>query len=167
MPKTRAQKNEALERLKNAFKQGKSITFADYRGMKVAALSDLRKRLRGERVEYVVAKKTLLSLAAKEAGLEIDFKTLPGMLGAAFAFEDEMAGPKLMGDAGKDAQIKLVGGVFQGKAVDGVTILKLAKLPTRSQLLGQLLSVMSGSTAAFVRLLQAYKDKQSEPASVS
>jgi large subunit ribosomal protein L10 len=162
MPKTRAQKTEALDQLKKAFKEGKSVTFADYQGMKVTAMADLRKQLRGQQVEYMVAKKTLLSIAAKEAGYEVNFKSLPGMVGAAFAFEDEMAGTKVIGDAGKDGPIKLVGGIFEGKFVDQNYVITLSKLPSKNQLLSQLLSVLNGPTSAFARLLNAYKDTLNE-----
>ncbi len=129
--------------------------FADYQGMTVSKVTDLRKKMDAEGVKYIVAKKTLLRLAAKEAGFDITGTSLPGMLGAAFTKEDEMAAAKLIGDAGKDAPIKLVGGIFDGKVVDGAYAISLSKLPSKSQLLGQLLSVLNGPAAAFVRVINA------------
>ncbi len=161
MPKTRAQKAETLEQLTKAFKEGKSVVFADYQGMNVAKVANLRKELRGAGVEYIVSKKTLLRIAAKEAGIELNVKGLPGMLGAAFAREDEMVSAKIIGDAGKDASIKLVSGIFDGKVVDQAYVMTLSKLPSKQQLLGQLLSVLNGPSSAFVRLLNA-KREQSE-----
>ena len=160
MPKTRAEKSGEIDALTKAFKEGKSAAFADYQGMKVASVSALRKKMHGEGVDYLVAKKTLLALAAKNAGYEIDFRAFPGMLGVAFAHEDEMAPAKLIGDAGKDAPIKLVGGIFEGKSVDQAFIVALSKLPNKKQLLGQLLSVLNGPMSAFVRLLNALSEKQ-------
>jgi large subunit ribosomal protein L10 len=159
MPKTRAQKSETVEKLTEAFKKGKSAMFSDYQGMTVTGVTTLRKKLHAENVDYIVAKKSLLSLAAKNAGYEVNFKSLPGMLGVAFANEDEMAGAKLIGEAAKNAPIKLVGGLFEGKFVDQAYVTTLSKLPSKSQLLGQLLSVMNGPAAAFARLLQANVDK--------
>lgn len=166
MPKTRAQKAETLEQLTRAFKEGKSVVFADYQGMNVAKVANLRKELRGAGVEYIVSKKTLLRIAAKEAGIQLDVKGLPGMLGAAFAREDEMVSAKIIGDAGKDALIKLVGGIFDGKVVDQSYVITLSKLPSKQQLLGQLLSVLNGPSSAFVRLLNA-KREQSEGGSTA
>lgn len=159
MPKTRAQKADTLSALQDAFKNGKSVAFADFQGMKVATVTDLRKKLHTAKVEYIVAKKSLLSKAAKEAGYDVNFKSLPGMLGAAFAMEEEMMGAKLIGDASKDQPIKLVGGIFDGKFVDQAYVTALSKLPGKKELLGQLLSVLNGSTSAFVRLLNAKKEK--------
>ncbi|MSR85646.1 50S ribosomal protein L10 [Candidatus Uhrbacteria bacterium] len=159
MSKTRAQKNETIEQLTKAFKAGKSAMFTDYQGMTVQKLSALRKQMHASNVEYIVAKKTLLNIAAKQAGFDLNFKSLPGMLGAAFAMEDEMAPAKLIGDAGKDAPIKLIGGLFEGKFVDQAFVIALSKLPSRDQLIGQLLSVFNGPTAAFVRALNAHQEK--------
>ena len=155
MPKSRQQKTDALATLTEAFKSGKSVMFADYQGMTVSKVTELRKKMDAQGVKYIVAKKTLLRLAAKEAGFDIMSATLPGMLGAAFTKEDEMAAAKLIGDAGKDTTIKLVGGIFDGKVVDGNYAISLSKLPSKSQLLGQLLSVFNAPAAAFVRVINA------------
>lgn len=160
MAKSRAQKNESLVELKELFKSGKSIMFADYQGMTVAKMTSLRKQLTGANVDYVVAKKTLLGIAAKEAGYEVDFSKVPGMVGAAFAHEDEMAPAKIIGDAGKEAPIKLVGGIFDGKAIDGAYAVALSKLPSKLALLGQFLSVLNAPSSAFVRVLNARREQQ-------
>lgn len=160
MPKSRSQKNEELATLASALKEAKSVAFSDFQGMTVSNITTLRKKMFSEGVRYVVAKKTLFSVAAKQAGFDVDFKSFPGMIGAAIGTEDEMAPAKLIGEAGKDQPIKLVGGIFEGKVVDQEYVNTLSKLPSRSQLLGQLLSVLNGPAGAFVRLLNAYKEDQ-------
>ncbi|MFA6429557.1 MAG: 50S ribosomal protein L10 [Patescibacteria group bacterium] len=159
MAKSRAQKADSIEQLTEAFKKGKSVVFSDYQGMTVPKLSDLRKKLHNAEVDYIVAKKTVLNVAAKEAGLTIDFKPFPGMIGVGIAYAEEMAGAKIIGDAGKDAPIKIVGGYFEGKTVDQQYAVALSKLPSKDQLLGQLLSVLNGPAAAFVRVLNAQREK--------
>lgn len=160
MPKTREQKAETLERLKQAFQTGKSVAFADYQGMDVKNITDLRKKMREEDVEYIVAKKTLLSNSAKEAGYDVDFSELEGMISVAFAHGDEMAPMKIIGDAGKAMPIKLIGGIFDGAIVDARYVNELSALPSKSQLLTQLLHMLNGPTGAFVRLLNAHREKQ-------
>ncbi|MBP7006147.1 50S ribosomal protein L10 [Patescibacteria group bacterium] len=160
MAKSRAQKQETLDELKQAFAGAKSVAIADYQGMNVPKVSQLRKDLTAANVRYIVAKKTLLNKAAKEAGFDLDTRTLPGMLGIALAQGDEMAPAKIIGDAGKDATIKLVGGIFDGKVVDQAFVVKLSKLPSKSQLLGQLLSVMNGPMSGFVRVLNGYREQK-------
>lgn len=161
MPKTRAQKAESVARLTSALKAGKAAAFADYQGMSVQSVTALRKKLKAEGVDYIVAKKTLLTRSAKDAGYDIDFKSLPGMLGVAIAQGDEMAPTKVIGDAGKATSIKLVGGIFEGKFVDQAFVLQLSKLPSKKELLTQLLYVFNGPIGAFTRLLNAYREKQS------
>ena len=162
MPKTRAQKAESMSALTQAFKAGKAAVFADFQGMSVQAVTGLRKKLHAEHVDYIVAKKTLMSRAAKDAGYEIDFKTMPGMLGVAIANEDEMAAARIVGEAAsqKDATIKLVGGIFEGKSVDQEFVNKLSKLPSKPQLLTQLLWVLNGPIGGFARVLNAYKEEK-------
>ncbi len=162
MPKTRAQKADAVAALAKTFKAGKAAVFADFQGMTVQAVTGLRKKLHAERVDYVVAKKTLMSRAAKDAGYDVDFKSMPGMLGAAIAMEDEMAAARIVGVAAgeKNAMIKLVGGIFEGKVVDQDFVTKLSKLPSKPQLYTQLLWVFNGPIGGLARVLNAYKEKQ-------
>lgn len=164
MAKSRVQKQETLTELQQAFTGAKSVMFADYQGMNVPKVSRLRMDLTAAKVQYIVAKKSLLSLAIKQAGYEMDVKSLPGMLGIAIAHDDEMAPAKIIGDAGKEATIKLVGGIFEGKVVDQSYVVALSKLPSKSQLLGQLLSVMNGPMSGFVRVLDGYRTQKEQAA---
>lgn len=166
MPKTREQKAAILDRLTSAFRAAKSAAFADYRGMNVSDITDLRKKMHEQDVEYVVAKKTLLTRSAKDAGYDIDFTDLDGMIGVAIAHGDEMAPVKIIGDAGKEGAIKLIGGIFEGKIVDETYANELSKLPSKHELLTQLLYMLNGPAGAFVRLLNAYREKREEGAPV-
>jgi large subunit ribosomal protein L10 len=162
MPKTRARKSDDVKELVNAFKASKSVMFVDYQGLSVPKVTSLRKELTNKKVSYIAAKKTLFALAAKEAGYDINFKAMPGMVAAAFSMEDEMAGAKVVGDAlskDKESTMKFVGGLFEGKMVDAAYAVALSKLPSKQDLLGQLLSVMNGPAAALVRLLNAKAEK--------
>ncbi len=164
MAKSRQQKELTKEQLVSAFKGAKSVVFADYQGLKVPQADALRKQAREANVQYIVAKKSLFTLAAKEAGLTIDAKGFPGMLGAAFGKEDEVAPAKVLGDAGKGTTLKLVGGIFEGAAVDAEKVITLSKLPGKQQLLGMLVGTMYAPVSAFVRALNAIAEKNGTPA---
>jgi large subunit ribosomal protein L10 len=158
MPKTRQQKADTIERLTKEFKAAKAVVFADYQGLTVAKADELRRRMRESDVTYVVAKKSLITRAAKDAGYEIDAKAFPGMLGVAFGAADEVAPAKVLGDmAALDAPIKLVGGVFEGAVVPAEKVVALSKLPSKKQLLGQLVGTIAAPMSAFVRALDAIK----------
>ena len=68
MPLTKEQKSEILTDLIQNMKESKSVVFADFQGLSVKDMKDLRSKMREEGVSYKVAKKTLIKLAAKEAG---------------------------------------------------------------------------------------------------
>jgi large subunit ribosomal protein L10 len=167
MPKTRVQKSTTLEELATEFKGAKSVAFANYQGLTVAQADDLRKKTREANVHYVVAKKTLFALAAKNAGFTIDAKKFPGMLGAAFATEDEMSSAKVLGDLSKTTPITLVGGIFEGAEISQEKIVALSKLPGKKELLGMLVGTMYAPVSAFVRALNAVREKREQETSVS
>ena len=155
MAKSRQQKSVSKERLVDLFKKSVSVAFVDYQGLTVPKADKLRKLTAEQDVAYMVAKKTLINLAAKEAGLELDARKMPGMIGVAFGMGDEIAPAKVMGDMSKDTPLKLVGGVFGGQVVDQAYITTLSKLPGKQQLYGMLVSVIAGPMSGFVRALDA------------
>ncbi|MBI4138776.1 50S ribosomal protein L10 [Candidatus Uhrbacteria bacterium] len=165
MPKTREQKLNTIELLTREFKKAKSVVFANYQGLKVAKADELRKKMREANVDYVVTKKTLLSKAAKDAGVEIDAKALPGMIGVAFGLEDEIAPAKVLGDMAKTTPLQLVGGIFEGAPVGQEKVVALSKLPSKKELLGQVVGTMYAPVSAFVRAVEAIR-KQKENAVV-
>ncbi len=164
MPKTRDQKAKNIELLTQEFKKAKSVVFADYQGITVAKVDELRKKMREMSVDYVVAKKTLLSKAAEGAGLTIDMKTLPGMLGVAFGLEDEIAPAKVLGDMSKTTPIKLVGGVFEGVVIGRDKVEALSKLPSKKELLGMVVGTMYAPVSAFVRVLNSIRESKESSA---
>lgn len=173
MPVTRAKKSEQLAELKSQFAAAKSVTFAQYGGVTMKNLQQLRRDLRKVDGEVVVAKRTLIKLAAKEAlNVEVADTAIPGQVAAIFSRQDEIAGPQTVFEfAKKNTQVKLTGGVLEGFVLDAAQINQLATLPTRDQLLGQLVSVMVGPIrgmavagnqviAGFARILSEIAKKQ-------
>lgn len=160
MPKTRQQKSEVKDRLTKEFKDATSVVFADYQGLTVAQATDLRKKMREAGVDYIVAKKTLFTIAAKDAGYDLDAKTFPGMLAAAFGREDEVAPAKVLGDMAKTTSVKLVGGIFERSVVGAEKVVALSKLPSKKELLGQVVGTIYAPVSAFVRALNAVREKR-------
>lgn len=160
MSKTREQKSAVVERLTKEFKVAKSAILADYQGLTVAKVDELRKKMREAGVTYIVAKKTLLSKAAHEAGYDLNAKQFPGMLGVAFGLEDEVAPAKVLGDMTKGTTLKLVGGIFEGAVVAQEKVVALSKLPSKKQLLGQVVGTIYAPVSAFVLALNAIKESR-------
>ncbi|HWQ99807.1 MAG TPA: 50S ribosomal protein L10 [Candidatus Methylomirabilis sp.] len=160
MPKTKTQKAATVSELVKEFKGAKSVAFANYQGLTVSQADELRAKAREADVRYVVAKKTLIGRAAKEAGYDINAKELPGMLGAAFAANDDVAPAKVLGDLSKKSTMKLVGGIFEGAVVPAEKVIALSMLPGKKELLGMFVGTLNGIPAAFVRALNAIREKQ-------
>lgn len=172
MAVTRQQKEQTLAELVDKFGRSKSVVFADYRGLDVKGLSDLRKELRKGNAEAKVAKKTLIRLAAKENKVdEIPGNVMEGPVFVAFSYEDEMSGIQILYKFSKtNDKLNLLGGVIDGQVVGPDVIKKYAQLPSREELLAKLVGSMNSPISGtvgilgnliggFVRVLGAIKDK--------
>ncbi|MBU1151734.1 50S ribosomal protein L10 [Patescibacteria group bacterium] len=177
MPLTKSQKTEILDALKNEMQSAKAVVFADYRGLSVKELAELRAQMRAKGVKYKVAKKTLIKLAAKELGFEdIPSEVLEGPVGVAFGMEDEISAAKLLhAYAKKHPNIKLRGALFEGKILSVAETAQLAIMPGKEELLGKLVmllnspisgfhGVLNNTVSGFVRVLNAIKEKQEQSA---
>jgi large subunit ribosomal protein L10 len=163
MSKTRQQKTVALERLTDQFRKATSVALADYQGLTVVQVDRLRAKMREAQVTYIVAKKTLITKAAKDAGYALDAKAFGGMLGVAFAMEDEIAPARVLGEMSKGTSLKLMGGIFDRQIVSQDKVIALSKLPSKKQLLGQVVGTMYAPVSAFVRTLEAIRKSKEQP----
>lgn len=172
MAVTKAEKAEILKELIDKFSRTKTVVFAEYRGLPVKGMSDLRKRLRQKDSELKIAKKTLLRLAAKEAKFaDISGASMEGPVAATFSYQDELAGLQILFKFSKENEkLKLLGGVINGELLDAATIKKYAALPSREELLAKFMGsaqspvsgfvgILHNLVAGFVRVLKAHHDK--------
>lgn len=171
MAVTRNQKEQILADLTDKFGRAKGVVFAQNRGLSVEHLQALRKGLRAANVDFKVAKKTLITLAAKEHGIELPKDMMEGPIAVAFGFDDEIVAAQKMSELTKSLEtVALMGGVFEGKAIDAAMVKQLSSIPPREVLLATLLATMQGPASAFARLLKevpaafarvtnAYKEK--------
>jgi large subunit ribosomal protein L10 len=169
---SRSQKEELLQELIDKFKQSQSVVFAEYRGLTVKDVARVRSELRAQGVEYKVAKKTLIRLAAKEAGFgDIPTEYMEGPVSAVFSMNDAVTGPKVIFNLGKELEgLKLLGGVMGSQILSPKEANQLAQLPSRTELLAKLVGsmnapisgfhgVLHGTMRKFVGTLQAIADK--------
>lgn len=141
---TRSQKQEQVDLLKDRVARANSMLALDYRGLSVDETNDLRARLREaaggrERVEYRVAKNTLLRRATSGTPLEPLGAYLTGPTAVAIAFEEPSAVAKALVDFAKgNEKLEIKGGVVEGEVVDLDQIRALAALPSKFELQGML-----------------------------
>lgn len=148
-----------------------SAVAAEYRGLTVAQMTELRDRARESGVYLRVVRNTLARRAVAGTEFECMREGLVGPLVLAFAQEDPGATARVMRDFAKRNDklvVKLV--AFGGKLLAPTDLDVLANMPTREQALGKLVGVMQAPLAKFVRTVAeppakfvrtvaAYKDK--------
>jgi len=160
MAKTRKQKEEELKRLKESLKAMKALVFVNYDGVGVNEINELRKVLRENKVDYYVAKRTLLKRAFEENKMDIDIGSLSGGLGLAFGLEDEVMPAKLLYDFSKEHEnLKLIGGIFEGNFIDKEKVLELAKLPSREELIFKTVYLIKSPVSGLVNVLKGNLNK--------
>jgi large subunit ribosomal protein L10 len=155
-----AEKQQLVSEVAAKLRESATTVVADYRGLTVAQVTELRKQLREAGVEFKVIKNTLTRRATAEVGLtELD-EHLTGPSAIAFS-ADAVAPAKILIDfAKKNENLKVKAGVVEGKVVDAAQIKALADLPSREGLLSMLLSVLQAPIRNFALAVKAVGEKQ-------
>jgi len=154
MAKTKQQKEQTVNDLVSRIKDAKSVVFANFQGLKVSESEELRGQCREQNIGYLATKKTLIKKALAEVGLDVDTKVFEGGVAAIFGAEDDVAPAQLVDKFAKTHKIvTLYGGVLEGKFIDSIKVGELAKLPSKQQLLGQLVGTINAPVSGFVNVL--------------
>jgi large subunit ribosomal protein L10 len=158
--KVLAEKQQLVSEVAAKLRDSSTTVVADYRGLTVAQVTELRKQLREAGVEFQVIKNTLTRRATAEAGYSELDEHLVGPSAIAFS-ADAVAPAKILIDfAKKNENLKVKAGVVEGKVVDAAQIKALAELPSREGLLSMLLSVLQAPIRNFALAVKAVGDKQ-------
>ncbi len=153
---SKEKKQAIIKDLTDKLTRQKVVIFSDYTGSKVAQLEELRQKLREKEIDYQVAKKTLVDLILKKAGLDkIKVKELPGQIGLVFGYQDEALPAKILYNFSKENEsLKILAGLVQGKYLDSQALIELAKLPSREELLARLAGSLAAPLSGLVNTLQ-------------
>ncbi len=145
---------EITEKMKNS----QSTVVCEYRGLSVAEVTELRRNLRAEDVDFKVYKNTMVERACEDCG----FGELKDALNGpnAFAFSSDATAPArvLAKFAKKHKALVLKSGIVEGKVVDEATIKELSSLPNREGMLSMLLSCLQSPVSSFARVVKAVAD---------
>ena len=153
-------KQSVVSEIEDKFKNSSSAVVAEYRGLSVAEVTELRRALRAEGVEMKVYKNTLAAKAAENVGYGDLKDSLTGPNALAFG-SDETAAARVMAKfAKKHKALVLKGGVVEGKVVDDKTVAALSALPNREGMLSMLLSVLNAPVSSFARVVKAVADQK-------
>jgi len=151
---SKKQKEKIVEDLADKIKRQKVLVFSEFRGLKVAEMRELRKKLREEGIDYKITKKTLIKLALKESKTDADVPKFEGSLALAIGYDDIIAPPKIIAKFSKEhGKLKILGGILDNKFLSAAEVLELAKIPSREELLSRLLVIFNSPISGFVRVL--------------
>ena len=127
---------------------------ADYRGLDVAGMSELRRRLRAAGVEYRVVRNNLFRLAAREAGRVGLEPYLEGPTAVAFAYQDPVVAARVLQGFIREFRLPVLKGAWvEGQVVDAEGVARLAELPTREVLLARVLGGVQAPLAGLAGCL--------------
>ncbi|EGL84228.1 50S ribosomal protein L10 [Caldalkalibacillus thermarum TA2.A1] len=157
------QKKQIVEDIATKLRESKGTILVDYRGLDVAAVTELRKQLREAGCEFKVYKNTLARRATQAIDLtELD-QYLVGPTAMAFSPEDAIAAAKILHKFAKDhEELEIKAGVVEGQIVTKEKVEELADLPSREGLLAMLLSVLQAPVRNFALVVKAVAEKKEE-----
>lgn len=163
MNNNRTLKEAKVAEIKEKLEKATSVVLSQYQGLTVEEDTVLRKNLREAGVEYKVYKNTLVTLAAKELGLEGIVEYLEGPVAIAFGYEDVTVAARVLNDFAKDhKKLELKAGIVEGVVYDTDKIKQLATIPSKEVLIAKLLGSIKSPISSFARVINAIAESKAE-----
>lgn len=160
------QKQELVSEISSKFESATSAVVVEYRGLSVAQVTDLRRQLRAEGIEFKVYKNTMSRRAVESVGYEGLLDSLVGP--NAIAFSDDAVAPcrVLANFAKKNKALVIKQGVVEGKVFSEDKIKELSQLPNREGMIAMLLGALQSPIRDFawaVKQISEQKESGSTP----
>jgi large subunit ribosomal protein L10 len=153
-------KESKVQEIREKLEKAEAVVLATYQGLSVEEDTELRKQLREAGVEYKVYKNTLVTLAAKELGMEGIVPYLEGPISVAIGYDDATAPARILNDFAKThKKLELKAGIVQGDVFDQAKIQELATIPPKDVLIAKLLGSLKAPMSNLVYLLNAIAEK--------
>ncbi len=137
-------KKELVAGLEKSLKKAGSVVFVKFDKLEVADANDLRRKLQEEEVSYVVSKKTLLKRALSNQKIEGELPEIEGQIAIAYG-EDSLSPSREIFNFSKTHKenIKIVGGIFEGKYMNKDEMLSIATIPPLQTLRGMFVNIIN------------------------
>lgn len=151
---TRQKKQETLSEMEAELEGAKAIVFADYRGTTVKKIDELRRSFRKEDIYTKVAKISLIKIALKKAGVDITNMDFKAPVAMAVSKTDEVAPARILSAFTKENKnVKVLMGVMNNQVITAQEVAALAALPSKQELLGQVVGTINAPITGFVNVL--------------
>lgn len=150
----RTEKEQVIGELHEKMAKAKAAIVAEPRGLNVATVTDLRKKLRDSKVEYRVVKNTLARRAAKGTSLEALAEKFVGPTAIVMSYDDVVTPAKLLTEFMKDRENFVIrAAVIEGRVIDAKGVQALAKLPGLKELRGQIAAMIAQPATKLARVI--------------
>jgi large subunit ribosomal protein L10 len=160
----RSEKEAVISEVTELAAKAQTLVMAEYRGITVAQMTELRNQARSNGVTLSVLKNTLARRAVAGSSFESAAEQMTGPLIYGFS-EDAVAAAKVVAEFAKtNDKLVIRGGVYDGKALDANGVKQLASIPTKEVLLSQLCGLLMSPVSRTARVLAALAEKKGEPA---
>jgi len=152
---TREQKSSILEGYESKLARAQLLVWANYKGLTVAQIQDLRKRLRPSGAEALVVKNSLMRKALEEVHMAYDHTMMSGPTVVTFVNDDIPAAVKALTDFARERDVAFVlqGGMVSGQVITIDQVKELASLPSREVLLARVVGGIQAPISSFVSVL--------------
>ena len=145
---------DQVSELKEIFSKAKAVYFTEYHGLNVGDITKLRSEFFKANVEYKVAKNTLIKLAAEQNNISGLSEVLTGSTAIAISYDEPVAPAKVIKEFTKDNDLPTVKGIlFEGEFLPGEEFKKLADMPSKEELISQLVAMLSSPLQKLVSTL--------------
>lgn len=152
----RAQKHQVVGEIKESLADVMSVVVADYRGVDVPTITEMRHEFSKAGCEYRVLKNTLVKIAIKDSDLEPMSSLLAGPSAVIWSTESPSAPAKLAIKFAKEhKKFTIKGGFFEGEVLDVAGVQKLSTMPGKPELQATLLMTFIAAPTDFVKQLAA------------
>jgi large subunit ribosomal protein L10 len=152
----RDQKEAVIDRLSAEMDEADALIVADYRGLTVPQVAEVRRSLRETGATFHVAKNTLTRIAAERSGREGLVELLQGPTAIAFAREDVAGTAKRLQDAARMTRVLAVrGALMEGRLLGADEVRRIAELPSREVILAQAVGAISAPLQAAASVISA------------
>ncbi|MFM9412899.1 50S ribosomal protein L10 [Peptococcus simiae] len=156
-------KKQIVTDLQEKFAAAQGVVVVDYTGVNAKQTTELRKAMRENNVDYIVAKNTLFLRAAKEAGYTGMEEMFTGVSAVAFSAEDAVKPANIISKFIKDNKIMVAkGGILEGEIIDAAKVEVLGSLPSKEELLSKVASCFKGPLQNVCYALDAVRKKAEE-----
>lgn len=176
---SRERKEELVTQYIEQLHRSHGFILADYRGLSVSDMGDIRRAMHPVSGQFQVVKNRLLALALEEVGVSVPEEWLTQPTAVSFCYDEVPPVAKTLMDAAKNVDtLRITGGFVSGSVITAEQVTTLADLPSREVLLAQVLGtinapasrvagVVTSGLRQILNVLQAYVDKLQESSGAS